>query len=330
MQREEDIQAAIERVLAGDASEQDEQLVAAWAREDAANEAELRRLEAAWQIASSSGRDYDSAAAWSQLKSRLAPDASPSSSRAERGTGRLMMWAAVIALLLVGGAIGRLVVPGALESPDLIARDVVTGVGEVMTVQLGDGSVVVLGPRSTLSESEGVAGERRVALTGSAYFEVAHDPAHPFVVSVGAAEARVLGTTFTVTGYPDGTSVETAVESGRVSMRADASQEPVVLTAGQLGRLESDGSVSVTRVDVSSRLAWRSGALTFDGTSLRDVAAVLERWYRVDVVIADSSIASYPLTATFSGAPVSEVLDVVSRTLGIRHTFDGVNVEFHP
>lgn len=341
MHHDEEIWAAIERVLAGDASPGDELLVSRWTREDSRNEAELRRLEAAWQLASSSGRRYDSEAAWARMSSRLssgAPSAGlepAAGERLPRRTGRrtirpaALAWAAMLALVLAGGVIVTSVLPRATDAPALMARQVTTGVGQRATVRLGDGSRVVLGPQSTLAEVENTDGERHMVLSGHGYFDVVHDPAHPFVVSVGSAETRVLGTTFSVRGYADGTPVETVVESGRVSMRADASREAVVLTAGQMGRIESDGSVSVrTKVDVAAQLGWRDGTLVFESATLGEVAATLERWYRIDVAIADSAIAAYPLTATFRDASVDDVLEVVSRTLGVRHSFDGSRAEF--
>src|SRR5690606_38670719 len=80
------IWAAIERVLAGDATADDELLVSRWTREDPANEAELRRLEAAWQIASSSGRTFDSSAAWSKVQSGIGEAAAGSAIGAAAAT----------------------------------------------------------------------------------------------------------------------------------------------------------------------------------------------------------------------------------------------------
>ena len=357
---DEIIWAAIERVLAGDATADDERLVSRWTREDPANEAELRRLEAAWQIASSSGRTFDSRAAWSKVQSVIGEAAAESAipaaaatppaetratvtpiadARARRAAGRprrafrptALLWAAMLTLVLGAGVVVTRVLPRHADTTALMAQQITTGVGQRATVRLGDGSVVVLGPRSTLAEVENADGERRIALTGSAFFDVTHDPSHPFVVTVGTAETRVLGTTFSMRGYDDGTPVETVVETGRVSMRAHGSATPVVLTAGQMGRVEADGNVSIREnVDVGAQLSWRDGTVRFDGATLYEVAATLERWYSIDIVITDPTIASYPLTATFTDVAVDDVLTVVSRTLGVRHSFDGSRAEFRP
>ena len=155
-----------------------------------------------------------------------------------------MRWAAILAVVAGGSAVVRLAGPLALEESPLIAAQVSTGVGQLATVRLGDGTVVTLGPQSTIAEADG-GRERRVDLTGNAHFDVVRDERRPFVVLVGAAETRVLGTSFSVRGYGGESPLEDVVESGRVSVRANRQQEAVVLNAGQLVTVAPDGSVDV-------------------------------------------------------------------------------------
>lgn len=353
--------AAIERVLAGDASPEDEQRVSRWECASDANARLMRELRSAWQVEAASGSRYDSHVAWSKLRMLMhaADDATESghsamhdavSPQMESGhtashhtssqhaptlarrpaprRAPLLRWAAVVVLLAAGGAVLMREVPFMSAESALIAGNVSTAVGQRATVRLGDGSVVTLGPQSTLAEVQGSGRERRIELSGSAHFDVVRDESRPFVVVVGTAETRVLGTKFGVRGYGDET-LEVVVESGRVSVRADASHEGVVLNPGQLGTVERDGRVSVrSNVDVARRLSWREGSISFDGTPLRVVAAELERWYGTEVRIADPRISEYPLTATFTGADIGDVLTVTSRSLGIQHSFDGRTAEF--
>lgn len=333
---DESIWAAIERVLAGDATAEDEQRVARWAQADPANEAELRRLEAAWQLAARSGRHYDARRGWTALRERLDATGSEAVSGVtgpQRKRGRLyspaLRWAALIALLLGAGVLVGRALPDAPAAAVLLAQQVSTGAGQRATIRLADGSTVVLGPLSTLNEAAGADGERTLELTGTGYFDVVHDPKRPFTVVSQGVETRVLGTTFGVRGYDSG--VEVLVESGRVRVRAGDSGDGVTLAPGQMGTVHQDGSVTVrSQVDVSARLDWREGRLYFEQAALRDVARELERWYGIDVVITDSAIASYPLTATLADGDIETVLTIVSRSLGIEHSFDGRTAEFRP
>jgi len=333
---DESIWTAIERVLGGDATADDEQRVGRWAQADPANEAELRRLEAAWQIAARSGRQYDARRGWTALRARLdatGGDADTSVAGPQRKGGPLqspaLRWAALIALLLGAGMLVGRALPDAPAAAVLLAQQVSTGAGQSATIRLADGSSVVLGPLSTLNEAPGANGERTLELTGTAYFDVVHDPKRPFTVVSQGVETRVLGTTFGVRGYD--ADVEVLVESGRVRVRARDSGDGVTLRPGQMGTVHQDGSVTVrSQVDVSARLDWREGRLFFEQAALRDVARELERWYGIDVVITDSAIAAYPLTATLADGSIETVLMIVSRSLGIEHSFDGHTAEFRP
>ena len=329
---------AIERFLAGEASAEETLQVSRWARASAANDALLRRLEAAWTAEGAAARSYDSRRAWSQMQERMygagsaaEPIAPAPARRRFARSGSLVRRAALIALLVGAGVVAVRLGPARTETAELIAVQVSTGVGQRATVRLGDGSVVTLGPQSTLREAAGSRRERRVELNGSAHFDVVRDTDRPFVVLAGPTETRVLGTSFGIRGYGGSSVFEVVVETGRVSVRADSTREGVVLNPGQLGTVEPDGSVSVrSDVDVAQRLSWRDGQLAFDNAPLRAVAAEIERWYGIEVAIADSSLATYPLTATFTGASITEVLTVTSRSLGIRHSFDGKTAEFRP
>lgn len=323
--------AAIERVLSGDASPEERQQVREWAAGDAENAALYAQLEMAWRSAAQDGRRYDSDAAWQRVRAQLHDDAVVRRAAPRRGISRTAMrWAAILAVVAGGSAVVRLAGPLALEESPLIAAQVSTGVGQLATVRLGDGTVVTLGPQSTIAEADG-GRERRVDLTGNAHFDVVRDERRPFVVLVGAAETRVLGTSFSVRGYGGESPLEVVVESGRVSVRANRQQEAVVLNAGQLVTVAPDGSVDVrSDVDVAARLSWRNRRLSFEREPLRLVAAELERWYGIEVSITDSHIGEFPLTATFAGAEIAHVLTVTSRSLGIRHSFDGQTAEFRP
>ena len=332
---DETIWAAIERMLAGDATADDEQRVASWAQADPANEAELRRLEAAWQITARSGRHYDAQRGWAALRTRLDTEVEQPGGAAEpqRKRGLLrspaLRWAALIALLLGAGALLGRALPDPSTAAVLLAQQVSTGAGQRATIRLADGSSVVLGPLSRLNEAANANGGRTLELSGIGYFDVVHDPKRPFTVVSQGVETRVLGTTFGVRGYEDG--VEVSVETGRVRVRTGGTGAGVLLTPGQMGTVHSDGSITIrSGIDVSARLDWREGQLYFEKAALRDVARELERWYGIDVVITDSAIATYPLTATLADGSIETVLTIVSRSLGIEHSFDGRTAEFRP
>ena len=169
-------------------------------------------------------------------------------------------------------------------------------------------------------------------MVGEAYFEVVHDGSRPFAVRAGDIVAVDLGTQFIVRAYGDDPHARVVVREGKVSLRAAhttgfLSQQ--ALLPGQLGRLERDGTPVAEQVDTSDYFAWTEGRLVFDDVALRDALPQLSRWYDLEFRLADSTLGSVPLTATFKNQPTEEVLDLLAASLGMRQVRRGRTITFH-
>jgi transmembrane sensor len=200
-----------------------------------------------------------------------------------------------------------------LSSPGLVA----TGIGVVDSMRLSDGTRVVLGPRSSIRVAQAYGNrQREVEVRGEVYFDVVHDSSKPFITRASGATIQDIGTSFTVrTDAAEGVAVTVSV--GSVSLRASGASETsgVVLKAGESGILLTSGQ-AVTRHGTEDDMAWMQGRLVFREAPLSDVVASLRRWYGIELRVADSSLASRHLTATFSGEPPERVLDVIRLVLG--------------
>lgn len=228
----------------------------------------------------------------------------------------LPLAATVVIAIGFGGSrlLSRIVAPGSAGST---AVDVRTGVGERRTVELPDGSQVVLGVRSRLQMDPTSA--RTVRLDGEASFTVRHDAEHPFRVVAGGVVTEDVGTEFAIRAYLEGREVRVAVREGAVSVAREGSrQPPVVLQARDLVRVAADSVQVRTGVAVDRYFAWQRGELVFDDTPLADVARELSRWYGVEVRFADPALAARHLTATFTSEPVDEVLRVIGLSAEVR------------
>lgn len=154
-------------------------------------------------------------------------------------------------------------------------------------VVLHDGTAVLLNAGSSLVYPSSFTGpQRRVQLLGEAYFDVAEDGAHPFVVEVGEVEVTVTGTTFGVRAYGDEPVVRTVLESGSVDVHGGA------LTLSMLPDMQAQfdrhtGAIFVQSADVEMLLAWKNGRFAYDGSTLEDIFDDLGRWYDFEVVWAD-------------------------------------------
>jgi transmembrane sensor len=152
-------------------------------------------------------------------------------------------------------------------------------------VVLPDGTKVWLNAASSLHYPVSFSGsdQRRVQLSGEAYFEVAkvRSGGHrmPFIVSGGAQELKVLGTHFNISAYP-GESTTTTLLEGSVALSRDGVFEQV-LKPGQQAKVNSGIQVQV--VDTSAAVAWKNGLFKFEDAGIHTVMKQFSRWYDVDV-----------------------------------------------
>jgi hypothetical protein len=169
----------------------------------------------------------------------------------------------------------------------------VTPRGGEYLVELSDGTKAWLNAASSLRYPTQFNGrERKVYLTGEAYFEVAKDAAHPFMVKADRMDITVLGTKFNVSSYPDDPIQKTALAEGSVLIN-DAGQlaensNGVLLKPGYEAAIRKNGrQIHVNKVNIEAALAWKNGMFIFDGESLGSMMRKLSRWYNVEVKYDD-------------------------------------------
>jgi len=162
---------------------------------------------------------------------------------------------------------------------------------------LADGTNVWLNAASSITYPTAFSGkERRVTVSGEAYFEVAKDKARPFYVKVGEMEVAVLGTSFNINGYADDADIRTTLLEGGVRVNAGKGnavlrpgQQAVVPAVGQVagagGQIAAAGKkIAVEKdVDIAQVMAWKNGVFNFNNMSLQQVMSQLSRWYDVDI-----------------------------------------------
>ena len=154
--------------------------------------------------------------------------------------------------------------------------------GGEYSITLSDGTIVYLNAESELRYPVKFVGEdRRVYLSGEAYFDVVHEKAHPFVVDVKNSTVRVLGTSFDVRAYADEDEVLTTLVQG--SVRFSAGKESVILEPGEQVVLDKSGRLETREVDTYLYTAWKDGVFAFKRQRLEEIMKVVARWYDVNV-----------------------------------------------
>jgi ferric-dicitrate binding protein FerR (iron transport regulator) len=153
-------------------------------------------------------------------------------------------------------------------------------------------------------------------------FTVVHDARHPFVVRTARTTVRDVGTTFDVRAYAADANERVTVAEGEVAVAG------VALHARDAASLDASGHVTVRRnVDVSAPMAWVQGRLVFEDTPLADAARMLARTYDLDMTIADSTLGTELVTASFAaGESAGEVLRAVTLAVGAHYEQTGRKV----
>ena len=200
-------------------------------------------------------------------------------------------------------------------------REIKAAYGTQAKVELEDGTTVFLNSGSKLRFPQTFSNQaqRKVLLDGEAFFTVAKNKKVPFVVQVKELNISVLGTTFNVDAYSDNSSVHVALVEGSVMLQ-DASGEKLkdllTLTPNQVATLNTTNQ-TLTKKDVDDLYkytAWINGRIIFFGDPIQTVVRKLEKWYNVEIVIADKRLENYRFTGTFIDESLEQVLNILSLT----------------
>lgn len=173
--------------------------------------------------------------------------------------------------------------PANNNSKEIVYNTISTPNGGQYQLELPDGSLVWLNATSSIHFPTSFVGkERRVEVTGEAYFEVAKNRDMPFIVTVNGSEVQVLGTHFNVNAYSDEDNVKTTLLEGSVKFVSGTNIN--MLRPGQQSQLASNGLIKVvSNVDVDEVVAWKNGMFDFDNAGIETVMRQLSRWYDVEI-----------------------------------------------
>lgn len=282
---------------------------ARWRAADPAHAAAFDAVAAAWALpemdlvaaglrsAAAPGPDEATRAALAARPGRRpARPATPAAPRRKRRALALGGLAAAALLLAIG-------LPQLPRLSLLWRADYRTATGAEQSVILPDGSRMVLNTDSAVA-LDFAAGRREVALLrGEAYFDVRHDPAHPFRVTAAHAEVEVRGTAFAVRTEADADSVLLA--RGRVEVTllpgaAGAGTAPhAALAPGEAIRAGAAALSPVRPADPATELAWLEGRLVFTDRPLADLLQEIGRYYRPAVLLADPRLGAVRLSGSY-------------------------------
>ena len=195
--------------------------------------------------------------------------------------------------------------------------------GDKATIELPDGTNVVLNSASQLSYLNNFGENvRRVQLNGEAYFKVAHDEKHAFIVQVGDLEVKVLGTSFNVSAYEDAKDVTVVLLEGKVGVYAQKMSH-IMKPGDKIEYNKATHKITTTQVHPSDYIEWTKGNIYFEKESLENIMKTLSRIYDVEIRFDSNKLPNEYFTGTIPGGGIQNALNILMLTSPFYYEMDG-------
>lgn len=191
-----------------------------------------------------------------------------------------------------------------------------TAKGQTYEFTLPDGTTVWLNAESKIVFSSKFTGnERRILLSGEAYFAVKHNEKQPFRIESRGQVVEDIGTEFNIQAYEDDPQIKTTLVEGSASVvSVQHPKNSVVLSPNQQAILNS-GKIKVQTADTEQETAWKQGVFMFRSERIGDLMKRVERWYNVNIVYEDISLAEMKFSGAISRYEnISKLLDILQTT----------------
>jgi ferric-dicitrate binding protein FerR (iron transport regulator) len=195
--------------------------------------------------------------------------------------------------------------------------------GRQFQLELPDGTKVWLNSASSIHYPTVFSGtERRVDITGEAYFEVTRDAERPFRINVNdKAEVEVLGTDFNVNAYDNESTINTTLLEGSVRV-LQRGHKGLVMKPGQQAQMKPGGIKIIDDANIEKAVAWKDGLFNFNGAKLDEVMRQLERWYDINVIY-EKGVPDIELAGKMTRGVSLQGLLIVLKELGVQCKLEG-------
>lgn len=232
---------------------------------------------------------------------------------------------------------GRIIYEITGDNPDSTAYNTLSTLrGQQYQVRLPDGTLVFLNAASSLKypASFGRLKKRAVELSGEAYFEVAKDKSHPFIVKTARQEVEVLGTHFNINSYSDEPATKTTLLEGSVLVSTLGDQRfsslirnhSSILTPGEQSVSMPSGDINIQTADIQEALAWKEGNFVFKGEKIESLMRKIAYWYDVEVVYEGPKTTVGFRGKVSRSRKISAVLEMLELTGSVHFKVDGRRV----
>jgi len=201
---------------------------------------------------------------------------------------------------------------------------------KVVTLTLADGTKVWLNNESSVRYPVAFVGkERKVEITGEAYFEVFHDLLRPFHVTVNGVNVEVFGTHFNINSYAEQELIKATLLEGSIKVSKNGNTK--FIKPGEQAKLYPDGKIDIKNgMDLEEVMAWKNGYFYFNGASTEDIMQQVIRWYDVDVTY-QGSVKNERFAGSLSRfTNVSQLLNLLELTKTVKFSIEDRKIIVKP
>ncbi|HEY6900570.1 MAG TPA: FecR domain-containing protein [Puia sp.] len=321
--------------LSGEATDEELASLEAWLNKFPERRLQLNMLQSLWQERPNS-QNADMLARHLQRlaahRTSLATQPSPLHRKSWYVRPRTIMAVAASVIIALAGTYLLTNKPGKRENT------VMTRPGSKSKITLPDGSQVWLNADSKLTYDKD---SREVHLCGEAYFDIAKDKDHPFVIHAVSIDVKVLGTTLNIRSYRNEKNTEAVLVQGsiEVSLHSDPKQK-IILQPNEKIVVENRPGPAPTHPEkkppemivakahfqqedtIATEVLWTKNKLAFDQESLQDVAAKIERWYNVKVTITDDALKQTEYSGVFEDESLDQVMEALRLTGSFKYSIN--------
>ena len=199
--------------------------------------------------------------------------------------------------------------------------------GKRFDIVLSDGTHVFLNSGTSLKYPvKFLKGKKRIVfLDGEAYFDVAKDVNHPFIVRTDELQVQALGTQFNVSSYGEDDFINTSLVEGSVAVYGNeetynASTSSVLEPGYKAKWNKGDQQISIKEVDVELCTAWLNDKVVFRHMKFQEIIKKLERHYDVEIINQNQQLANELFTASFDIETIEQIFKTFNKSYGIQYT----------
>ncbi|QLC67144.1 FecR family protein [Flavobacterium sp. LPB0248] len=211
----------------------------------------------------------------------------------------------------------------------LVYNEIKIPYGKTFKIELSDGTSINMNAGSSLKYPvQFIKGHNReVVLDGEAFFDVASDKAHPFIVKTRGVNVKVLGTKFNVSSYKEDKDINTVLIEGSVNLTdSHNAKSKTILVPGEKGSWSNEKTeIAVEKVDTRFYTEWINGEIVFRKTAFKDIIIKLERTYNVTIENNRTDILDKKFNASFNKniESIEKVLETMSKIQGFTFKKEG-------